>query len=96
MKTPEEILQDNGYSIEELQEEETMLLRNPSFSSAIIGVSEDYRVVYDYNKMIDYLVETENMDYEEAADFIGYDTIRAINYMPGNRPIIMYPLIELN
>ena len=37
MKTPEEILEENGYSIEELEESETILFRNPDFSTAIVG-----------------------------------------------------------
>ena len=93
MKTPEEILEDNGYSVEELQEAGTILFRNPDYSTAIVGVSEDYKVIYDYNKMLDYLVENENMTYEDAADFVSYDTIRALNYISGNRPIIMYTLV---
>lgn len=92
IKTPEEILEDSGYSIEDLQEAETILFRNPDYSTAICGISDDYKVIYDYEKMLDYLVENEDMSYEEAADFISYDTLRALNYMPGNRPIVMYPL----
>lgn len=93
MTTPEQILEDNGYYIKDLQEEGTIILRNPDFTSAIVGVSEDYRIIYDYNKMLDFLVETEDMSYEDAADFVSYDTIRTINYITGNRPIIMYPFI---
>lgn len=94
MKTPETILEDNGYSIIDLQDEGTILLKNPDYTSAIVGMSDDYRVIYNYERMLDYLVETENMSYEDAADFISYDTIRAINYISGNRPIIMYPFVE--
>ena len=48
LKTPEEILEDNGYSIEDLEESETMLFRDPDFSTAIIGVDHYNRVVYDW------------------------------------------------
>lgn len=94
MKTPEEILEENGYSIEDLEEEETMLFRDPDYHTAIVGVSEDYRVIYDYNKMLDYLVKYENMTYEEAADNISYDTIRSLSYVDGKKPIIMFPFME--
>lgn len=50
MKTPEEILEDNGYNIDDLEAEETILFRNPDFSTAIIGVDDNNRVVYDYEK----------------------------------------------
>lgn len=94
MQTPEEILEDNGYSIEELQEEGTILFRNPDYSSAICGISYDSEVIYDYYKMIDYLMDTENMSYEDAADFVSYDTIRSLSYRSCKKPIIMFPLID--
>ena len=94
MKTPEEILEENGYSIEDLQEEETILFRDPDYSTAICGVSDDFRVIYDYERMLEFLVETEDMSYEDAADFVSYDTLRFLGYIDGKRPIIMFPFIE--
>ena len=94
MQTPEEILENNGYSIEDLEEEGTILFRNPDYTTAIVGVSDDYRVIYDYNKMLDYLVEYEKMNYEEAADNVSYDTIRSLSYIDGKKPIVMFSLIE--
>lgn len=91
LKTPEDILEDNGYSIEELEEEETILFRNPDYTHAIIGMTHDNRVVYDYYKMLEYLVRYEDMTYEDASDFISYDTMRALSYMPGNTPVIIFP-----
>ena len=44
--------------------------------------------------MLVFLVQNEYMDYEEAADFVSYNTIRALSYMDGNTPIIMYPFID--
>ena len=91
LKTPEDILEYNGYSIEELEEAETILFRNPDFSTAIIGMTHDDRVVYDYYKMLEHLVQYEEMTYEDAADFVSYDTMRAVSYMPGNTPVIIFP-----
>lgn len=96
MRTPEEILEDNGYEIEELKDCETILFRNPDYSTAIIGVSDDNRIIYDFDKMIEFLIENENMNYEEASDFISYNTIRSLPYIKGNRPIIMNALLETN
>lgn len=92
MKTPEEILEENGYSVEDLQKTETILFRNPDYSTAIIGVTEDSKIVYDYEKMIEYLIHYEDMNYEDAVDWIGYNTIRSIPYINGNSPIIMYSM----
>lgn len=91
MITPEDILEENGYSIEDLQDSETILFRNPDYATAIIGVTEDYKVVYDYEKMVEYLMCEDEMTYEEAADMINYNTIRSLPYIPGNKPIIMFP-----
>lgn len=94
LKTPEDILEENGYSIEELEEAETILFRNPDFSTAIIGMTHDDRVVYDYYKMLEHLTKYEEMTYEDAADFVSYDTMRALSYMPGNTPVIIFPFVD--
>lgn len=67
-------------------------LVNFSYDDALIGVSEDGRAIYDYEKMIDWLIEKEGWSDEEAVDFIEYNTIRAIPYFGDKAPIIMYPL----
>lgn len=64
---------------------------NPSYDNAIIGITQDGNLVYDYEKMITYLVETEAMSEEEAIDFIGYNTLDILPNIPiENRPIILY------
>lgn len=67
-------------------------LTNYSYDSALIGVSHDDRAIYDYEKMIDWLIEEENMTDNEAVEWIEYNTIRALPYMGADAPIIMYPL----
>lgn len=88
-KTPEEILEENGYEIEILQEEETMFFRNPDYTSAIIGISDDYHIIYSYDKMVEYLVSHDEMTIEEAVDFIDYNTLRAYT-SKGKMPIVVY------
>ena len=83
--TNREILCDMGY-------ESSVIFENPSYDPAIIGISEDERVIYDYDKMIKYLVTEDDMTIEEASDFISYNTIRSLPYVE-NHPIIMYNLI---
>ena len=83
--TNREILCDMGY-------ESSVIFENPSYDSVIIGISEDERVIYDYDKMIKYLVTKDDMTIEEASDFISYNTIRSLPYVE-NHPIIMYNLI---
>jgi len=74
---------DNGY-------EESVVLENPDFLSAVVGVDVDGRVIYDYELMAEHLVVTDEMDYEEAVEFIDYNTIGALPYMGEKAPIIMY------
>lgn len=83
--TQEEIRQ----MIEEHGYERVVLFEEPSYCTAFIGISHDERAVYDYDRMIDYLIENDGMDYDEAADFIGYNTIRALPYTEG-APIVLF------
>lgn len=65
----------------------------PDYDSAIVGVSSDYRVVYNYGLMAESLMIEDDMSYEEAIEFIDYNTIRALPYFP-NGPIVVYPIDE--
>lgn len=82
---------ENRDLLNELEYEDAVILENPDYDSAIIGVSEDRRVIYDFDKMVEHLMETDGMTDEEAIEFIEYNTIRALPYFQ-NAPIIMYSL----
>lgn len=75
--------------LQELGFEETVILENPSYSTAITGISSHGNLIYDYDLMIEDLIDNENMSYEDAIEFINYNTIRAIDYMGEFKPIIM-------
>lgn len=85
--TNREILCDMGY-------EDAIIFENPDYDSAIIGVSDDGRVIYDYDKMLAHLMDTDGMEMLDAADFISYNTIRALPYAGECGPIIMYGLLD--
>ena len=59
---------------------------------AIIGISDDGRLVYSFSKMVECLMLSESMSYEEAVEFIDYNTLRAIPYMGEKAPIVMYKI----
>lgn len=80
-----DILMDQGF-------ENFIIFENPDYDSAIIGITEDNQVVYNYDKMIEYLVQEDDMSYEEAADFISYNTIRSLSYVGKDAPVIMYSI----
>lgn len=69
---------------------EAIVLDNPSFDRSIIGVTDDGRVVYDYEAMVLEMAGDDDIPCEDAADFIDYNTIRAIPYMGGYAPVIVY------
>ena len=72
--------------------EDVVYLTNYSYDDALIGISEDNRAIYDYNKMVQWLVETEGFTAEEAIEWIDYNTIRSLPYAGSKAPIIMFPL----
>lgn len=82
----EERLLENGY-------EGVKFLTNYSYDDALIGITDDNRAVYDYEKMVQWLVDNEEFSYEEATEWIDYNTSRAISYMGEEAPVIMYPLM---
>lgn len=84
----EEKLLEAGY-------EGVLFFVNYSYDDACIGVSDDGRAIYDYEKMIEWLMDEENWSDEEAVEWIEYNTLRALPYMGEGRPIIMYPLAYL-
>lgn len=84
MNAAERII-DAGY-------EDVIILSNYSYDDALIGISEDGRAIYDYYKMVEWLMREENFTEEEAIDWIDFNTIRALPYMGAYAPIIMYPI----
>lgn len=82
-----DILMDQGFK-------NFIIFENPDYDSAIIGITENNQVVYDYEKMIEHLMQEDDMDYEEAVDFISYNTIRSLPYAGEGAPIIMYSIGE--
>lgn len=72
--------------------EDAIVFDNMSYDGSIIGVTIDGRVVYDFNKMVEELMQDEKWSYEDAVEWIEYNTVRALPYAGLNRPIIMYPI----
>ena len=72
--------------------EEAVVFDGPSFDEAIVGVTDESQVVYDYDKMVRCLQDQDGMTEEEAIEFIEFNTIRALPYAGPHAPIIMYTL----
>lgn len=81
----EERLLDSEY-------EDTSYFINPDYEDAIVGITDDGRLVYDFYKMVEYLMDNEGWSDMESIEYIEYNVIRAVPYMEGKQPIIIYPL----
>lgn len=82
-----ELIEIYGYG----EEEGIIIFENPSYDTAFVGLidgSSNMVAVYDYDKMIEYLVDNEQMTDEEAADFISYNS----SFSQEGYPVILYRL----
>lgn len=75
----------------ELGLEEAIIFSSPEFDSAIIGYTEDNRIVYDYDLMVKSLILQDGCAWDEAAEFIDYNTLKSYIF---NGPIVIHTLIE--
>lgn len=72
--------------------EEAVVFDGPDYDDAIVGVTDEGRVIYDYNAMVRCLMQQDGISEEEAIEFIEYNTMRALQYAGPEAPIIMNPL----
>ena len=71
--------------------EDAVLFDSPSYVDAYMGMSDDGRAIYSYDRMIECLMVEDNMDYDEAVEFIDFNTIRALPYFAAKGgPIVLY------
>lgn len=72
----------------EMGHEDALLFDGPDYDEAILGVTDEGQVVYDYDLMVKILVERDGYGEMEAIEWIEYNTIRALPYFQ-NPPIVM-------
>ena len=63
---------------------------NHAYDNSIIGTTFDGRAIYDFNKMVQELMNDEGWTEEEAIEWIEFNTIRAIPYGGEKRPMVVY------
>lgn len=68
---------------------DSIVLDDESYGNSIIGVTLDGRIIYDYDLMIEELMQDDDCSMEEAIDWINYNTLRAIPYMGNKAPVIV-------
>ena len=73
------------------EHEKAVVFNVPSYDNAIVGLSDDCRVIYDYELMVkEYMTEHQATE-EEAHEYLEYNTIKTLPYIEECvRPIILY------
>ena len=68
---------------------DSIVLDGEAFDNSIIGVTFDNRVIYSYEQMIFEYMEDNDCSMNDACDWIHYNTLRAIPYMPNPKPMVV-------
>ena len=71
-----------------------MIFSMYSYDDALVGVTDDNRAVYDFDKMVVWLMEETGWSCEEAIEWVEYNTLAAIPPGDPKSPAIMYRLKE--
>lgn len=72
--------------------DEVICFTDYGYDDALIGVDVNGRAVYDYSKMVEWLIVNEEFSDIEAVEWIDYNTIRSLPYVGDKAPIIVYPV----
>ena len=67
----------------------SIVLDNCSYDNAIIGTTFDGRVIYDFDLMIEELMNDHEFSFEGAIEWIECNTVRALPYAGSKAPIIV-------
>lgn len=73
--------------------DETVLFENPPYRHAVVGISQDDRLIYSERKILEYLILEEGLSVEDAYEELSYNIIRSLPYMGEKAPIIMSEII---
>lgn len=74
--------------------ESVYLLDNQAYDNSIIGITGDGRLVYSMSSMIEELAAEDGCEWTDAAEWVEYNTLRAVPYMGEKRPIIIVDDID--
>ena len=74
----------------EMGYEDAGIFVDPDYAKAIVGYTDDGRVVYSYEGICQCLMDDNDMEWEEAMEFVDYNVVRTVPYMGERAPIIIY------
>lgn len=75
---------------------DAVVFDNHAYDNSIIGTTLDGRAIYEFNKMIEELMNDEGWTEEEAVEWIDYNTMRALPYGGEKAPIVVLMDMEAN
>ena len=69
---------------------DAVVFDNHAYDNSIIGTTFDGRAIYDFNKMVQELMNDEGWTEIEAVEWIEYNTLRSIPYGGEKAPMVVY------
>lgn len=57
---------------------DAVVFDNYAYDNSIIGTTFDGRAIYDFDKMVKELINDEGWSYEDAVEWISYNTLRSL------------------
>lgn len=76
---------------------EMVMLEGNEFAPGVIGFTDDGRLVYSYERLVESLAEAYGSE-EDAIEWLEYNTLRSLPYMESENmkaPIIIHEIPEL-
>ena len=89
------------YVLDEEILDKIVVLEGDEYADGVIGITEDYRLVYSYEKLVESLMKTydsedESIKWLEAVEWLNYNTLRSIPYMESQgllAPVIIHDIV---
>ena len=72
--------------------EDVVIIEGDFYDDALVGITDDGRTVYDFDLLVECLMDHDGMGEEEAIEFVEYNILRSLPYLGRKAPIVMYRL----
>lgn len=92
MNTEQDIMDKLRGYLEEQELDDTAFFENPTYATAIIGVSEDGHFVYDYDRMVKFIMDKDGCSEEDAREHEDYETMNSLDVKDKVCPVVVFPI----
>ena len=83
-------------ALNRIDADNTVVLDPPYLDEAIIGISQDDKVIYSFEELVRARMKHEGCEYQAAVDDIYHNTIDSLPTMGEYAPIILFEIDSLN